>query len=823
MGLTDRDVQDWEVTDSHTDADGVTFIYIRQQARGLPVQGAVANFAVKDGSVVVVGDRMQVDVGARVAPRSPAIGQDRALEVAAARLGLPASGFEFTLELPGPTDFLMGASPRPAYARLVYHVVPGQRTIPLAWELEMRQPDGRHWWRMVVDAHSGEVLRQDDRTIHCSVPSGAFARGYDAMAELAVRANAGPAAAAGGGPGYRVFALPAESPNHGPHQWVADPADPQASPYGWHDTNGIAGAEYTITRGNNVYAAEDRNDTDDMGYSPEGGPGLQFDFPYVQEDGPDGYLDAAITNLFYTCNMAHDVWYRYGFDEASGNFQVMNYTGQGFGDDPVYAQAQDGGGVNNANFTTYSDGWPALMQMYIWRTSETDTFRVNSPAAVAGAYGMAVAGFGPLPPAEGITADLVLVEDAVEPVNDGCEPIINASEIAGKIAVVDRGQCLFVEKVEAVQNAGALAVVVVNNTGGAPITMGGDDADGITIPAIMIARASGLTIKNAMAQGAVNATLQGAGFASLRDSDVDNGVVLHEYGHGISVRLTGGASNTDCLWNDEQMGEGWSDWMALMLTMHPDDEPGMPRGIGTFLKDEDTDGQGIRPAPYSTDFSVNSFTYGASNTSAFQAPHPIGFLWATMLWEMTWELIGEQGLNPDLQAGTGGNNTAMQLMIDGLKLQPCSPGFVDGRDAILQADEIRFGGVHQCMIWKAFARRGLGYSASQGSSGSSVDQVEAFDLPPWCMVAVEERPAQGSSFVVAPGPGINQAHLMLNAPAPADAKVRLYGMDGRLLREMPLARGSSSLVLDMAGLSKAAYILELATEGGPPQRKRFVH
>ena len=80
--------------------------------------------------------------------------------------------------------------------------------------------------------------------------------------------------------------------------------------------------------------------------------------------------------------------------------------------------------------------------------------------------------------------------------------------------------------------------------------------------------------------------------------------------------------------------------------------------------------------------------------------------------------------------GTGGNNIAMQLVIDGLKLQPCSPGFVDGRDAILAADLLNYGGAHQCLIWEVFANRGLGFSASQGSSMSRTDQVAAFDVPP---------------------------------------------------------------------------------------------
>ena len=61
-------------------------------------------------------------------------------------------------------------------------------------------------------------------------------------------------------------------------------------------------------------------------------------------------------------------------------------------------------------------------------------------------------------------------------------------------------------------------------------------------------------------------------------------------------------------------------------------------------------------------------------------------------------------------------------------MQPCDPGFVDARNAILQADQIRYGGENYRLIWEVFARRGLGFSADQGSN-DGVDAFEAFDLP----------------------------------------------------------------------------------------------
>jgi hypothetical protein len=95
-------------------------------------------------------------------------------------------------------------------------------------------------------------------------------------------------------------------------------------------------------------------------------------------------------------------------------------------------------------------------------------------------------------------------------------------------------------------------------------------------------------------------------------------------------------------------------------------------------------------------------------------------------------LVDVYGWDPDLYNGNGGNNIAFQLVLDGMKLQPCSPGFVDGRNAILAADVANYEGENRCEIWRAFAKRGLGVNASQGSSNNRFDGVEDFTLPPDC-------------------------------------------------------------------------------------------
>jgi hypothetical protein len=93
---------------------------------------------------------------------------------------------------------------------------------------------------------------------------------------------------------------------------------------------------------------------------------------------------------------------------------------------------------------------------------------------------------------------------------EGCAPLSNAAQIAGNIALIDRGTCTYTEKVENARIAGAIAVVIVNNAdpdsvaGKYPIQMVGEPAN---LPAIMISKPDGAKLKTALATAAVNVTL----------------------------------------------------------------------------------------------------------------------------------------------------------------------------------------------------------------------------------------------------------------------------------------------------------------------------
>ncbi|MEL6675522.1 MAG: T9SS-dependent M36 family metallopeptidase [Bacteroidota bacterium] len=732
-GFQASDLMNWVITDQfNTRHNGLTHVHIRQSHQGIEVFHGVANFTIRNGQVVHMADRLERNIGQRVQQSSPGLNPAQAILAAAQALELPQPQGVTQLNNPSLHTYLFSKGQLSAEdipVKLMYFPGP-EGQIHLVWDVSIYQKDHQHWWSVRVDAQSGKLWDKIDWVTHCNFPGHSHKPHRHTHAMPLAKSHQVMA-----GDQYRVYPYYTESPNHGPRVLVIDPADSIASPFGWHDTNGQTGAEFTITRGNNVYASEDRDANNVPGFSPDGGANLDFDFALNLNQPPANYEDVAVTNLFYMNNVMHDMWYQYGFDEQAGNFQVNNYGNGGVGSDEVNADAQDGGGTNNANFGTPPDGSNPRMQMFLWTgAGAVQALSINPPSTIAGAYSTTGATFGPGLPATALTADIVIVNDGAgaDP-EDACDPILNGAAVNGKIALINRGNCNFVNKVQEAQNAGAVAVIIVNNNAGAPITMNGTSTT-ITIPSIMISQADGNLIKAQInANNTVNATIQNPAGANFdRDGDFDNVIIAHEYGHGISIRLTGGPSTSGCLSNAEQMGEGWSDYFGIMMTL---DTNMLDRGIGTFAVGQSTTGNGIRPARYSPDSTINDFTYAATNNvGAISQPHGIGFVWCTMLWDLSLALIDKYGYDPDLYYGTGGNNIAMQLVIDGIKLQPCSPGFVDGRDAIILADQINNGGANECLIWEVFAKRGLGFSADQGSSNSRTDQVEAFDLPNQCMI-----------------------------------------------------------------------------------------
>ena len=577
------------ITHQHTSSvSGIKHTYLRQAINGIGVYGTESSLHTdSSGKTIVTHNNFIKTLSSTVSSNSASLSASDAIYAVASSMNYSINGLEEITYEGGTSKKTLfnkaAISERDIPAKLLYYYSKKTGT-RITWELSIKETTGSDWWNFYLDAVSGEILYKENWTVSCNILGDHNIHNHSNNAKLENNITesipqsmvAETSAMAGS---YNVYPMPVESPNYGGRSVVTNPDNATASPFGWHDTNGASGAEFTITRGNNTHAYEDG---DNPGYSPDGGGGLTFNFPINETySNADQSEDAVITNLFYWNNIIHDVVYQYGFDEASGNFQENNYGNGGADSDYVNAEAQDGSGTCNANFGTPADGGNPTMQMYV---------------------------------------------------------------------------------------------------------------------------------------------------CNSRDGDLDNGVIIHEYGHGISNRLTGGAGAAGCLGNEEQMGEGWSDYYALMMTIEPADAGPDGRPIGTWLTGSGPDGASIRTYDYSTDFGVNPHTYSDITTESI--PHGVGSVWAAMLWDMTWKLIDTEGFDPDTYNGTGGNNTALVLVTEALKLQPCSPGMVDGRDAIIAADQAIYGGSHLCEIWEAFAARGLGFSADQGSTNSRSDGTQAFDLPP---------------------------------------------------------------------------------------------
>jgi uncharacterized protein (TIGR03437 family) len=203
------------------------------------------------------------------------------------------------------------------------------------------------------------------------------------------------------------------------------------------------------------------------------------------------------------------------------------------------------------------------------------------------------------------------------------------------------------------------------------------------------------------------------------DGSFDQGVIIHELTHGLSNRLVGNALGLGAF-QSRSMGEGWSDFLGLVLLQSEQDDPQGAYPVGGYVTNDYAGG--ARRYPYSTDLQVNPLTF--RNLGDVLEVHAGGEIWCSMLWEMRALLIERYGFHE-------GQRQTIQLVVDGLKMTPTSPSFIDARDAIMLADRVNNQGANQCLIWQAFAKRGMGFNAST-LSASNIATVESFEVAPNC-------------------------------------------------------------------------------------------
>ncbi|MFL9833260.1 T9SS-dependent M36 family metallopeptidase [Chryseobacterium terrae] len=806
--LKKQDLRDFEIDNiDYSESLKGEIVKIQQRFKGYPIYNAVGTSLVKDGKVIYFSDSFVKDYNFSTSEFA-SLTKEKALKNIASVLGKKEiADFQILDNSSQDSDHKNIAK-----QRLLF--VDADSKLKLAYEFSFQEPESSNYWNILVDANSGEIISKDNLNLSCNFHSDAYS--HENLDENSKQENTKNSSFKfADNASYNVFPLPIEAPTFGNRSIVSNPWILASSPEGWHSTGAT---NYTITRGNNVFAYEDTANKNEPGFSPDGGANRNFDFPFAINQTPTFNRSAAITNLFYINNRVHDIFYQFGFTESARNFQQNNFGKGGNGNDYVLAESQDGGGLNNANFTTPSDGNRPLMQMYLWSTKNRYFF-YNAPiTAIPRVPQASSAQFGPQLNGTGVTGDVVLAQ-----IIDGCSAL-PAGSLAGKIGLIERGGaagCTFVSKVKNAQNAGAVAAIIYNNPTAAnfPSSMGGTDST-ITIPSVLITNDEGEFIKTQLNNAiTVNVTLKSDPATGVTpDGSFDNGVITHEYGHGISNRLTG--NGYTCLLKSaskEQMGEGWSDFFALMLTNKPGDNANVPRSIGTYASGQSTTEAGFRPAKYSPDYSVNNYTYGNTNGMEIEDDgeivpdvHSIGFIWASMLWDLHWQYAAKYGYSSDVLANkNSGSARVLQLVTDALKLQNCNPTFIDGRNAILTAEMLTTKGEDRCMIWKTFAKRGLGLNALAGNKMNINDQKEDFSIPKDCQDGNSNIAIDKSTLSIYPNPAKDEFYIYLKDFTIGSLHLQVYDMSGKLVLSDDRFSPDSRIPVSTKDFENGVYVVKL--------------
>ena len=125
-------------------------------------------------------------------------------------------------------------------------------------------------------------------------------------------------------------------------------------------------------------------------------------------------------------------------------------------------------------------------------------------------FDIGVASFGPSTNDTQLSGRIVAAVDEANEAGpttlDGCTAFTNSAEVAGAIALVNRGTCRFTEKARNAQAAGAIGLIVEDNATDTCLApgLGGDDAE-VTIPAVSVTKNDGELLR---AQGQANGSLQ---------------------------------------------------------------------------------------------------------------------------------------------------------------------------------------------------------------------------------------------------------------------------------------------------------------------------
>ena len=452
LAFTIDDLQNYIVSSSYK-SDNTQYIYLLQSFKGLPVRNQMKVISLQQDNIKSQsGNFIQnIEVLADNKSGKPSLQPIDAVAAAFASEKVSEGNIQMNL-FAGANKFDFGMPNNVSEkitGQLVWlpvYVSGKLKSVNLIWTVVVAPKGTDDIWEVFVDATSGKILGKENYTVHENFSKEKSHTDINntlkksALNTNTVQGNenfSSPSIVAGAG--YLVIPYPAESPLHPggaaairTNPWTA--ATGNASTLGWH-SNGTT--DYSITRGNNVWATEDRASTNlNTGLpatSSTGPDPLTFNFPpnyAIAPTNPSGFQQFATTNLFYWNNIMHDISYQYGFNEVSGNFQSNNLGRGGAGGDDVIALAQSGTGTNNANFSTPVDGGRPRMRMYLFDASGANIIcHVNTPAPIVANYPIVESGFlattttpapNKLQNVGPITAQAIYFDDATGAAHEAC-------------------------------------------------------------------------------------------------------------------------------------------------------------------------------------------------------------------------------------------------------------------------------------------------------------------------------------------------------------------------------------------------------------------
>jgi hypothetical protein len=216
--------------------------------------------------------------------------------------------------------------------------------------------------------------------------------------------------------------------------------------------------------------------------------------------------------------------------------------------------------------------------------------------------------------------------------------------------------------------------------------------------------------------------------------------------------------------------------------------------------------------------TINPVTY--NNIKTLSVPHGVGFVWCSALYDILLDMIDKYGFDENIYTGTGGNNKTLELVIMGLKLQPCNPGFMDARNAIILADSLLNGGANKLLLWKAFARRGMGANASQGSNTSRSDGVDGFKLPTELSVSINET-LSNQTIEVYPNP--SKGVFTINASFDfGDFEYNLVDVTGKNVVINLIDKNENSASFNASNLKAGIYFITIKSVYGSVTKKLVI-